>query len=147
MERGRRIAFDYGDARIGVAASDQDSILVSPITTLATSSRNLFKQIAEIFDEVDPIAVYVGKPTNLNGVDSTATSKVLNFVEDLKKITEIPIRLVDERMSTQSAYSQMREIGKSEKESKSVIDQIAAVTILESALQNEKSGSAVGILI
>jgi putative Holliday junction resolvase len=55
--------------------------------------------------------------------------------------------MVDERMSTQSAFSKMREIGKSEKQSKSVIDQIAAVTILESALQNEKSGSAVGILI
>jgi putative Holliday junction resolvase len=141
MKRGRRIAFDYGDARIGVAASDQDSILVSPITTLATSSRNLFKQIAEIFDEVDPIAVYVGKPTNLNGVDSTATSKVLNFVEDLKKITEIPIRLVDERMSTVSASRSLREAGLDSKKSKSVIDMAAAVGILEFAITMEKGKS------
>lgn len=141
MERGRRIAFDYGDARIGVAASDQDSILVSPITTLATSSRNLFKQIAEIFDEVDPIAVYVGKPTNLNGVDSTATSKVLNFVEDLKKITEIPIRLVDERMSTVSASRSLREAGLDSKKSKSIIDMAAAVGILEFAITIEKGKS------
>jgi putative Holliday junction resolvase len=141
MERGRRIAFDYGDARIGVAASDQDSILVSPITTLATSSRNLFKQIAEIFDEVDPIAVYVGKPTNLNGVDSTATSKVLNFVEDLKKITEIPIRLVDERMSTVSASRSLREAGLDSKKSKSIIDMAAAVGILEFAITMEKGKS------
>ena len=141
MERGRRIAFDYGDARIGVAASDQDSILVSPITTLATSSRNLFKQIAEIFDEVDPIAVYVGKPTNLNGVDSTATSKVLNFVEDLKKITEIPISLVDERMSTVSASRSLREVGLDSKKSKSVIDMAAAVGILEFAITMEKGKS------
>jgi putative Holliday junction resolvase len=141
MERGRRIAFDYGDARIGVAASDQDSILVSPITTLTTSSRNLFKQIAEIFDEVDPIAVYVGKPTNLNGVDSTATSKVLNFVEDLKKITEIPIRLVDERMSTVSASRSLREAGLDSKKSKSIIDMAAAVGILEFAITMEKGKS------
>jgi putative Holliday junction resolvase len=141
MERGRRIAFDYGDARIGVAASDQDSILVSPITTLATSSRNLFKQIAEIFEEVDPIAVYVGKPTNLSGVDSTATSKVLNFVEDLKKITEIPIRLVDERMSTVSASRSLREAGVDSKKSKSVIDMAAAVGILEFAITMEKGKS------
>jgi putative Holliday junction resolvase len=141
MERGRRIAFDYGDARIGVAASDQDSILVSPITTLATSSRNLFKQIAEIFEEVDPIAVYVGKPTNLNGLDSTATSKVLNFVEDLKKITEIPIRLVDERMSTVSASRSLREAGVDSKKSKSVIDMAAAVGILEFAITMEKGKS------
>ena len=141
MERGRRIAFDYGDARIGVAASDQDSILVSPITTLATSSRNLFKDIAEIFEEVNPIAVYVGKPTNLNGVDSTATSKVLNFVEDLKKITEIPISLVDERMSTVSASRSLREAGLDSKKSKSVIDMAAAVGILEFAITMEKGKS------
>ena len=141
MERGRRIAFDYGDARIGVAASDQDSILVSPITTLATSSRNLFKDIAEIFEEVNPIAVYVGKPTNLNGVDSTATSKVLNFVEDLKKITEIPIRLVDERMSTVSASRSLRQAGLDSKKSKSIIDMAAAVGILEFAITMEKGKS------
>ena len=141
MERGRRIAFDYGDARIGVAASDQDSILVSPITTLATSSRNLFKQIAEILEEVDPIAVYVGKPTNLNGVDSTSTSKVLSFVEDLKKITEIPISLVDERMSTVSASRSLREAGLDSKKSKSVIDMAAAVGILEFAITMEKGKS------
>lgn len=141
MERGRRIAFDYGDARIGVAASDQDSILVSPITTLATSSRNLFKDIAEIFEEVKPIAVYVGKPTNLNGVDSTATSKVLNFVEDLRKITEIPIRLVDERMSTVSASRSLREAGLDSKKSKSIIDMAAAVGILEFAITMEKGKS------
>lgn len=141
MERGRRIAFDYGDARIGVAASDQDSILVSPITTLATSSRNLFKEIAEIFEEVNPIAVYVGKPTNLNGVDSTATSKVLNFVDDLKEITEIPISLVDERMSTVSASRSLREAGLDSKKSKSIIDMAAAVGILEFAITMEKGKS------
>jgi putative Holliday junction resolvase len=141
MERGRRIAFDYGDARIGVAASDQDSILVSPITTLATSSRNLFKQIAEIFEEVDPIAVYVGKPTNLNGLDSTATSKVLNFIEDLKKITETPIILIDERMSTVSALRSLREAGLDSKKSKSIIDMAAAVAILEFAITIEKGKS------
>jgi putative Holliday junction resolvase len=141
MERGRRIAFDYGDARIGVAASDQDSILVSPITTLATSSKNLFKEIAEIFEEVNPIAVYVGKPTNLNGVDSTATSKVLNFVDDLKEITEIPISLVDERMSTVSASRSLREAGLDSKKSKSIIDMAAAVGILEFAITMEKGKS------
>ena len=141
MERGRRIAFDYGDVRIGVAASDQDSILVSPITTLATSSRNLFKEIAEIFEEVNPIAVYVGKPTNLSGVDSIATSKVLNFVNDLKKITEIPISLVDERMSTVSASRSLREAGLDSKKSKSIIDMAAAVGILEFAITMEKGKS------
>jgi putative Holliday junction resolvase len=141
MQRGRRIAFDYGDARIGVAASDQDSILVSPLTTLATSSRNLLKEIAVIFEEISPIQIYVGKPTNLSGVDSTATSKVLNFVEDLKKITETPITLIDERMSTVSASRSLREAGLDSKKSKSIIDMAAAVAILEFAITIEKGKS------
>jgi putative Holliday junction resolvase len=141
MQRGRRIAFDYGDARIGVAASDQDSILVSPITTLTSSSRSLIKEIVEILEEINPIAIYVGKPTNLNGVDSTATSKVLNFVEDLKEITEIPITLVDERMSTVSASRSLREAGLDSKKSKSIIDMAAAVGILEFAITIEKGKS------
>ena len=141
MQRGRRIAFDYGDARIGVAASDQDSILVSPITTLISSSRSLLKEIVEILEEINPIAIYVGKPTNLNGVDSTATSKVLNFVEDLKEITEIPITLVDERMSTVSASRSLREAGIDSKKSKSIIDMAAAVGILEFAITIEKGKS------
>ena len=141
MQRGRRIAFDYGDARIGVAASDQDSILVSPIITLTSSSRSLIKEIVEILEEINPIAIYVGKPTNLNGVDSTATSKVLNFVEDLKEITEIPITLVDERMSTVSASRSLREAGIDSKNSKSIIDMAAAVGILEFAITIEKGKS------
>jgi putative Holliday junction resolvase len=141
MQRGRRIAFDYGDARIGVAASDQDSILVSPLTTLATSSRNLLKEIAVIFEEISPIQIYVGKPTNLSGVDSTATSKVLNFIEDLKKITETPIILIDERMSTVSASRSLREAGLDSKKSKSIIDMAAAVAILEFAITIEKGRS------
>jgi len=141
MQRGRRIAFDYGDARIGVAASDQDSILVSPQTTLATSSRNLLKEIAVIFEEISPIQIYVGKPTNLSGVDSTATSKVLNFIEDLKKITETPIILIDERMSTVSASRSLREAGLDSKKSKSIIDMAAAVAILEFAITIEKGKS------
>jgi putative Holliday junction resolvase len=141
MQRGRRIAFDYGDSRIGVAASDQDSILVSPLTTLATSSRNLLKEIAVIFEEISPIQIYVGKPTNLSGVDSTATSKVLNFIEDLKKITETPIILIDERMSTVSASRSLREAGLDSKKSKSIIDMAAAVAILEFAITIEKGKS------
>ena len=141
MQRGRRIAFDYGDARIGVAASDQDSILVSPLTTLPAASRNLLKEIAVIFEEISPIQIYVGKPTNLSGVDSTATSKVLNFVEDLKKITETPITLIDERMSTVSASRSLREAGLDSKKSKSIIDMAAAVAILEFAITIEKGKS------
>lgn len=141
MQRGRRIAFDYGDARIGVAASDADSILVSPFTTLSTSSKTIVKEITMIFQDVDPVEIYVGKPTNLNGVDSIATSKAIDFVEELKKITQIPIKLIDERMSTVSASKSLRQAGIDAKSSKSIIDMAAAVAILEFAISIEKGKS------
>lgn len=138
MQRGRRIAFDYGDVRIGVAASDSDSILVVPITTLSTSSKSLLKEISAIFDEISPIEIYVGKPINLSGLEGVATSKALGFAEDLKEITQIPIKLIDERMSTISASRSLREAGKDSKQSKSIIDMAAAVAILEFAIAVEK---------
>jgi putative Holliday junction resolvase len=138
MQRGRRIAFDYGDVRIGVAASDSDSILVVPITTLSTSSKSLLKEISAIFDEISPIEIYVGKPINLSGLEGVATSKALGFAEDLKEITQVPIKLIDERMSTISASRSLREAGKDSKQSKSIIDMAAAVAILEFAIAVEK---------
>jgi len=139
MQRGRRISFDYGDVRIGVAVSDADSILVSPLTTLATGSKNLLKEISVLFDEVSPIEIYVGKPTNLSGLDGSATSKAIDFSKELEKITEIPIKLIDERMSTVSASKLLREAGKDAKHAKSMIDMAAAVGILEFAISVEKA--------
>jgi putative Holliday junction resolvase len=83
----------------------------------------------------------VGKPTNLNGVDSIATSKAIDFVEELKKITQIPIKLIDERMSTVSASKSLRQAGIDAKSSKSIIDMAAAVAILEFAISIEKGKS------
>jgi putative Holliday junction resolvase len=139
MLRGRRIAFDYGDVRIGVAASDADSILVSPVTTLLTSSKNLLKEISAIFEDISPIEIYVGRPTNLSGLDGLATSKAIDFSKELESITPIPIKLIDERMSTVSASKQLREAGKDSKHAKSMIDMAAAVAILEFAISVEKA--------
>jgi putative Holliday junction resolvase len=139
MQRGRRIAFDYGDVRIGVAASDADSILVSPITTLLTSSKKLLKEISAIFDEISPVEIYVGRPTNLSGLDGLATSKAMNFAEELKSMTQIPIKLIDERMSTVSASKLLRDAGKDSQQAKSMIDMAAAVAILEFAISIEKA--------
>jgi putative Holliday junction resolvase len=139
MQRGRRIAFDYGDVRIGVAASDADSILISPITTLSTSSKNLLKEISAIFEEISPIEIYVGRPTNLSGLDGSATSKAIDFSKELESITQIPVKLIDERMSTVSASKQLREAGKDAKHANSVIDMAAAVAILEFAISVEKA--------
>ncbi len=143
---GRRVGFDFGEKRIGVATSDSESILVSPHATLLNDDKLLIK-LQEIITEVNPFYIVVGNPKHLSGESSKSSEAAAAFGNLLRSIFAGPIYLVDERLSTSNAYSQMREIGKSERESKAVIDQIAAINILESALLNERSGSAVGQLL
>ena len=138
MQRGRRIAFDYGDVRIGVAVSDPDSILSSPLTTLKATDKNLSSQISQIITEIEPVTIYVGRPALLSGNDGAATEKATEFVSLLRTITHVPIELIDERMSTISASRNLREAGRSAKESKDAIDMAAAVAILEFAIDLEK---------
>ena len=138
MQRGRRIAFDYGDVRIGVAVSDPDSILSSPLTTLKATDKNLLKQISEILTEIDPVTIYVGRPALLSGNDGSATGKASEFVEQLHTLTPVPVEMIDERMSTISAARNLRDAGRNAKDSKDAIDMASAVAILEFALEVEK---------
>ncbi len=138
MQRGRRIAFDYGDVRIGVATSDADSIICSPLTTLKSSDKSLLKSINEIFLEIQPVQVFVGRPALLSGKDGAATDKAVAFADLLQGITDAEVIMVDERLSTVSAARQLRESGKNARDSKDSIDMAAAVGILEFAIDLEK---------
>lgn len=138
MQRGRRIAFDYGDVRIGVAVSDPDSILSSPFTTLKAADKNLTLEIVQLLADIEPVAIYVGRPSLLSGNDGAATDKVVRFVSLLATITSVPVQLIDERMSTISAARNLREAGRSAKESKNAIDMAAAVAILDFAIEIER---------
>jgi putative Holliday junction resolvase len=138
MQRGRRIAFDYGDVRIGVAVSDPDSILSSPLTTLKATEKSLLQQISGIFSDIEPVAIYVGRPTLLSGNEGTAAEKAIEFASLLATITQIPIEMIDERMSSVSAARNLRDAGRNAKESKNAIDMAAAVAILEFAIEIEK---------
>ena len=142
---GRRIGFDYGDKRIGVATSDPESILVSPHATIKNDN-DLTIKVKEILDEVKPIYIVIGNPKHLSGLESEKSKDASSFATLIRTLYSGPIYLVDERLSTQISYAQMREMGKNSKESKTVIDQIAAVNILETALLNEKSNTEIGKL-
>ena len=145
IEIGTRIGFDFGEKRIGVATSDPESILVSPHATILNDDK-LTEKLIEIFNGIKPIYAVVGNPRHLSGENSSKSAQAIDFAELIKSIFSGPIYLVDERLSTTNAYSQMREAGKNSKESKAVIDQIAAVNILESAILNEKSGTSIGAI-
>jgi putative Holliday junction resolvase len=135
---GRRIAFDYGDVRIGVAVCDPDGILATPLTTLQSKDPQIKKQIVDLIDEYEPAKIYVGQPKLLSGEDGSAVAKVLVFTEMLASNFDIPVVLVDERLSTVSAAKQLRESGVKAKDARSVIDAAAAVAILEQGLANER---------
>ena len=146
IEIGRRIGFDFGDKRIGVATSDRESILVSPHATILNDEK-LVDKLKEIIQEVEPIYIVVGDPKHLSGEKSLKSTDAVEFATLVKSIYQGPIYFVDERLTTANSYSQMREIGKSEKDSKHIIDQIAAINILESGILNERSGTIIGRLL
>jgi len=136
---GRRFAFDYGDVRIGVAVCDPDGILATPLTTLQSKDPQLKKQIAELIAEYEPTKFYVGQPKLLSGEDGSAVTKVLIFTQMLTSNFDIPVAMVDERLSTVSAAKQLRDSGVNAKDARSVIDAAAAVAILEQGLANERN--------
>jgi len=142
MLRGRRVAFDYGDVRIGVAISDPDSILASPLTTLSSGDPKLFAQISELIAEHEPVALYVGEPLNLSGQSSASSQKALAFAEKLRSEFKLPVTMIDERLSTVAATNAMRQSGVNAKEARSNIDMAAAVAILEQGLAIEKAKHA-----
>jgi putative Holliday junction resolvase len=135
---GRRIAFDYGDVRIGVAICDPDGFIATPLEVLQSKDPNLFIKINELVQEYEPVKFYVGEPKQLSGVKSVAAEKALNFAARLSAKFDIEISMVDERLSTVSASRQLRDAGVDAKSAKTLIDSAAAVAILEQGLAIDK---------
>lgn len=137
MVRGRRIAFDYGDTRIGVAICDPDGILATPLPYLDARSPKLLREIALLIDEYQPIEIYCGLPKHLSGDEGVAVSKVRVFAAEIESTFELPIIFVDERLSTVSAQKKLHEAGLKAKESRALVDSMSAVAILEAGLASE----------
>ncbi|WP_370113259.1 Holliday junction resolvase RuvX [Streptacidiphilus sp. MAP12-33] len=139
MRRGRRIAVDVGDARIGVASCDPDGLLATPVETVPAGKKSLGRLTA-IVAEYEAIEVVVGLPRSLSGREGPAAAKVREYAARLAfRVYPVPVRLVDERMTTVSAAAGMRAAGVKAKQGRSRIDQAAAVVILQSALETEKT--------
>ncbi len=146
MRRGRRLAIDVGDARIGVASCD-DGILATPVETVpGRDVPAAQRRLKQLVDEYEPIEIVVGLPRSLNGREGPAAAKIRLFTQELARlVAPIPVRLVDERMTTVTASQGLRASGVKSKKGRSVIDQAAAVIILQQALESERaSGKAPG---
>lgn len=142
---------DVGTVRIGVAKCDPDGMLAVPLETIAAGDRAITRAM-EIIKDQQAIVVYVGNPISLKGEATASTQAAIEFaqalVAEISKSVEksnVSVRMIDERLSTVSAQRGLHEAGKTHKSSREVIDQAAAIVILEHALESEKrQGEFVG---
>lgn len=138
---GRRFAFDVGKARVGVAASDSHAILSSPQSHIkrAGDLASVCAEAVQMLNAGEAICAYVGLPVNLQNKNTESTRDAIAFAIQLQALTEIPVRLIDERLSTTAAAGSLRAAGHSAKQQKGIIDSAAAAVILEQALALEKA--------
>jgi len=136
--RGRRIGVDVGSVRVGVASSDPDGILATPVETVpravtkSGSDATDLQRIAEIVAEYEAVEVVVGLPQTLRGEHGRAAVLVLEYAERLRRsVAPVPVRLADERLTTVTASRVLAERGVRGKRQRAVVDQLAAVAILQ----------------
>jgi putative Holliday junction resolvase len=142
MRRGVRLALDIGDARIGVASSDPHGILATPVETVRRGPGDL-DRIAALATELEAFEIVVGLPRSLSGGEGPAAVKIRETAELVRaKVQEgnsgTAVRLVDERFTTVTAERMLRERGKKGSKRRAVVDQAAAVVILQHALDLER---------
>jgi putative Holliday junction resolvase len=139
------VGVDVGDVRIGVAVSDPDGLLATPLETVAAGPGALAR-LGAIVAEHEALECVVGLPLSLSGREGPAAAKVREFATSLREtIGPVPVRLVDERLSTMTADQQLRESGRSGAGKRAIIDQAAATVILQTALDAERTrGTAPG---
>jgi putative Holliday junction resolvase len=147
VRRGVRLGVDVGDVRIGVARSDPSGLIATPVETVARGRGDLARLLAVVVEE-DAVEVVVGLPRSLSGGEGPAAAKVREFTARLAAVAPVPVRLCDERLSTVTAEAALRAQGRKGQRRRAVVDQAAAVVILQNALETERStGTAPGELV
>ena len=144
---GVRLAVDVGRARVGIARSDRDGLMAVPVETAPRDSA--LEVLRALAAEYSPLEMVVGLPISLSGNHTPSTADAVDFAKELAAAVDVPVRLVDERLSTVSAMAGLHLSGKSAKSAKPMIDQASAVIILQHCLDTEKNtgnppGSVVG---
>lgn len=138
FRRGARLGIDVGKARVGVARCDPDGMLATPVETVPRDDASVAR-IVVLAEEYSVVELVVGLPLSLSGADTASTGDAREFAAALAAASALPVRLIDERLSTVTAHSALRGAGRSQRESRSIVDQVAAVILLQQALDVEKS--------
>jgi putative Holliday junction resolvase len=131
-----------------VARVDPDGMLAVPVETVPRDEASVAR-IVSIAAEYEPIEIVVGLPLNMQGDDTPSTADAREFAAEVgRAIPGTRIRMVDERLSTVTAHAALRQSGRSQKRSRGIVDQIAAVVFLQHAVDTEKrTGSAPGFVL
>ena len=141
--RGRLLGVDVGSVRIGVACSDPDGILATPVETVRRDryGRHV-RRLAAIAAELEAVEIIIGLPRTLADRTGPAAQDAIELADTLAaRVAPVPVRLADERLTTVSAQRSLRAAGVRSKDQRAVIDQAAAVAILQSWLDERRSGS------
>lgn len=147
FRRGVRLGIDVGKARVGVSRCDPDGMLAVPVETVPRSDTSI-ERLSELAREWEPLEFVVGLPVNMRGEETPSTTDAREFAAELGRSTGVPVRMVDERLSTVTAHAALRSSGRSQKNSRSIVDQVAAVVLLQHAVDTEKStGHPAGAVI
>jgi len=143
LRHGVRLGLDPGDARIGVARSDPTGFLATPVETVKRGRGDLarlLELLGEIEEDNEVLEVVVGLPRSLKGGEGPAAAKVREWAAQLAdRVAPRPVRLADERLTTVSAEAMLRDRGRSGAKRREVVDQAAAVLILQHVLDTERS--------
>ena len=140
---GRVLGIDVGTVRVGVAMSDPSGILASPVETLKRAGdRSDMDRLAELVVEHEVSEVVVGEPRHLSGASGASAQDADAYARELAgRVPDVPVNMIDERLSTVTATSHLREGGRTSREQRSVIDQAAAVVILQQFLDSRRGRS------
>ena len=139
MRHGVRLGVDPGDARIGIARSDPTGFLATPVETVRRGKGDL-RRIAKLAAEHEAVEVVVGLPRSLSGGEGPAAVKTRAWAATLAAVlAPLQVRLVDERLTTLSAEAMLRDRGVKGRQRRAVVDQAAAVVILQQALDTERA--------
>jgi putative Holliday junction resolvase len=134
----RILGIDVGEARIGLAISDELGMLAHPLETVNVREGNSIKRVAEVIARDKVSLVVIGLPRNMNGTYGPAAEKVREFAKKLEMETGgCKVKFWDERLTTVAAQKALHEGGKNTKQSRSVIDQVAAQMILQGYLDSQ----------
>ena len=138
--RGRRLGIDVGTVRIGVAVSDPDGILATPVETVRRDAKHL-RRLTALVDEYEAVEVVVGLPRTLADRAGASAQDAIAVADSLAAKIEVPVRLADERLTTVSAARSLRDAGVRAKAQRGVIDQAAAVAILQGWLDQRRNAA------